>query len=225
VGGVALYFAILIGLIICKTVDINKQRRDLWLSLGLVPIIRITSIVMPLVEISVIYWYIITSIPILLAIYNVAQNLHFTTKDVGLTIRHPLVQFFTAIAGIGLGVIDYYIIKPGPIFEGSFVQLIFPVFVLLFFNGLVEEMAFRGIMQRVSDALGAWGWTFIAPVYAILQFSHGSILHILFTFVVALYFGFIVKKTNSIMGVSLAHGLMSIILFLVFPNIPYIVRL
>ena len=36
-------------------------------------------------------------------------------------------------------------------------------------------------------------------------------------FVVAIFFGWIVAKTNSLLGVTLAHGLTNIMLFMVMP--------
>jgi len=219
VGGIVLYFATLTGIIVSSTFDPNKDRRRLWLSLGLGPLIRIVSIVMPVIQISAIYWYFIISLPIFLGIYTVSHYLHYTLDDIGLNSHNPLIQLFTAITGIGLGVIDYYIVKSAPLAQGSIVQLIFPAIVLIVFNGIVEELAFRGVMQKTAILLGSWGWIFVAAIYAVLQIGYGSILQIFFIFAVAIYFGFVVKKTNSILGVSLAHGLMSIMVFLVMPKL------
>jgi len=217
--GLALYFIILFAIIIYSTIDTDKYLRQLWMAIGLVPLIRIVSLVEPVIQVSTIYWYIIIALPVLLCIYTIARNLHYSIDDIGLNTRLPLVQFIIAVTGIGLGAIDYFILKPQPLVEGPFAQLIFPAAVLLVFNGLVEELAFRGVMQRAANVLGSLGWILIAAIYAILQVGFGSILHIIFILAVGIYFGFVVKKTNSIFGVSLAHGLMSIIVYLVMPKI------
>jgi hypothetical protein len=219
VSGIVLYFAILFGLILSSAVDSEEDRQRLWVALGLVPLIRIVSIVVPIIEISYIYWYIIIALPVFMGIYTISHKLHYSLDDIGLNIRKPLYQLVTALVGIGLGAIDYFIIKPKPLVEGSFVQLIFPAIVLIICSGLTEELAFRGIMQKAASVLGSFGWIFIAAVYALLQIGNGSVLQIFFIFGVAAYFGFVVIKTKSIVGVSIAHGLMSIMLLLVMPKI------
>jgi membrane protease YdiL (CAAX protease family) len=45
-----------------------------------------------------------------------------------------------------------------------------------------------------------------------------SILDLLFVFSIGLFFGFVVLKTGSIMGVSISHGITNVVLFLVAPS-------
>ena len=217
--GVVLYFEILITLILHSTFNPNEAQRDLWLALGLVPLIRIVSIVISVAELTVITQYILIGVLALLGIYTVARHLKYSFDDIGLNGRYFWSQILTEVTGIGLGVIDYLILKPKPLAAGSFVQLIFPGLVLLIFTGFMEELAFRGVLQRAAGALGSRGWLSIALVYALLQIGKGSLLHIVFTLGVALYFGFVVQKTKSVIGVSMAHGLLNIMLFLVMPNV------
>lgn len=42
---------------------------------------------------------------------------------------------------------------------------------------------------------------------------------IVFVFVVALFFGWVVQRTGSILGVALAHGITNIVLYLIAPFI------
>jgi membrane protease YdiL (CAAX protease family) len=209
----------LITLIIHSTLSHGDEQRGLWLALGLVPLIRIISTVIHIAEIAVIFWYIVIGVPVLVGIYAVARNLKYSFDDIGVNYRNIRSQILTAITGIGLGIIDYIILKPEPLAEGFFVSLIFPAIVLLIFTGFMEELAFRGVMQRAARALGSGGWVFIASVYALLQIGHGSLIHVVFTLAVALYFGFVVQRTKSVLGVSMAHGLLNIMLFLVIPNV------
>ena len=44
-----------------------------------------------------------------------------------------------------------------------------------------------------------------------------KLLDVVFVFGVALFFGYVVERTDSILGVSLSHGLTNIVLFLVAP--------
>jgi membrane protease YdiL (CAAX protease family) len=218
-GGVALYFAILIALVLNSAIDRNEANRSLWLALGLVPLIRIISTVTSAIKLAPLTWYILVGVTVFMGIYFVARQLKYSFYDIGINKRHLLWQILTAITGIGLGMIDYQILRPKPLIEGSSIQLIFPALVLLIFGGLMVELTFRGVMQRAAGALGSWGWVVIVPVYALLQIGYGSLMQILFALAVALFFGFVVLRTKSILGVSLAHGALNIMLLLVMAKI------
>jgi membrane protease YdiL (CAAX protease family) len=42
-------------------------------------------------------------------------------------------------------------------------------------------------------------------------------LDVIFVFLVAMFFGFVVTRTRSILGVTIAHGLTNVGLFIFFP--------
>jgi membrane protease YdiL (CAAX protease family) len=114
--------------------------------------------------------------------------------------------------------VEYLILRPEPLILAlRWQEVIVPALILLVATGFVEELAFRGVMQRSAQALGSWGWIYIAVVFSVLQIGHLSALHWLFVLAVALLFGWIVKRTGSILGVSLSHGLINVCLFLIFP--------
>ena len=46
---------------------------------------------------------------------------------------------------------------------------------------------------------------------------HNSLIDIAFVFVVAMFFAWVVKRTGSLLGVTLAHGVTNIMLYLVLP--------
>jgi uncharacterized protein len=148
------------------------------------------------------------------------RNFKWDLFVVGFNGKRPLIQIMIALNGMGLGFIDYLILKPEALNSNlTFQMTILPALILLLSTGFVEELAFRGVMQRTASVFGSWGWVYIAAVYAILQLGRDSILHCMFVFLVALFFGWVVKKTKSLMGVSFAHGFLNIGLFLVFPHI------
>jgi uncharacterized protein len=220
-GGIIFYVLILFSLVINSALLGNGSQRSLWLALGLVPLIRIISIAMPVFpEISQTIWYIVVSIPILVGTIMAARILKYSADDIGLKGSYPFIQILAAPAGLILGALAFLILRPEPWTKEFTIQAtISPALVLLVFTGLVEELAFRGVLQRASRALGSWGWVYVAAIYAILQMGQGSAEYCLYVFGVALLFGFLVKRTGSILGVSLAHGLFNIGLYLVFPYV------
>ncbi len=54
-------------------------------------------------------------------------------------------------------------------------------------------------------------------LFAVLHIGFLSLIDVVFVFAVALFFGWVVKKTGSLLGVTLAHGITNILLYLVVP--------
>jgi len=217
--GIISHFVILFLLALNAAMVGKHPSRGLFLALGLAPLIGILNLSMPLAEFSQIYWYLIISIAMLAGIFAIVITLKLRPREIGLSIGAIPLQVVVALAGIGLGLLDYLILEPEPLVSAlRWQQIIAPALILLVATGFVEELVFRGVMQRASvQALGAWGWVYIAVLYSVLQIGHLSAIHCLFALVVALFFGFIVKRTGSLLGVSLSHGLINVCLYLIFP--------
>jgi hypothetical protein len=97
-------------------------------------------------------------------------------------------------------------------------SILLAALILLIFTGLLEEFIFRGLQQSTAlPILGRYAIPFVAAVFAVLHLGYRSALDVLFVFGVALFFGWIVQRSGSILGVSLSHGLTNISLYLIFP--------
>ena len=85
---------------------------------------------------------------------------------------------------------------------------------------LSEELVFRGVVQRCSiEAMGSLGLVYTAVVFSVLQMGYHSPLQWLLVLLAGLFFGWVVKRTGSLLGVALAHGIANIGLYLVFPSV------
>jgi len=85
-------------------------------------------------------------------------------------------------------------------------------------TGLAEEFVFRGVLQKVSmDVLGSRGLALVTVIFAVLHVGYRSVADVIFVFGVALMFGWVVESTRSLLGVTLAHGLTNVVLFLIMP--------
>ncbi len=221
VGGIIFYIAILFSLISMAAFSRDSARRGVWVALGLAPLIRIISLALPImIELSQYLWYIVVSIPILIAVISVMRTLKYSPDEVGLNINDLVLQLLIVLEGIFLGALGYFFLKPSGWTAGLSLQsTLFPALVLIIFTGFIEELVFRGVLQKALSALGDWWWMYSAAVYAVLQISQGSLWYCLFAFVISLYFGYMAKETKSILGVGLAHGLINVGLFLVFPHV------
>jgi hypothetical protein len=57
----------------------------------------------------------------------------------------------------------------------------------------------------------------VSLIFAVLHFGYRSLLDVVFVLVVALFFSVVVSTTRSLIGVTVAHGLTNVALFLIFP--------
>lgn len=219
VWGIVGYIIVLVAIIWYPAVTDRYFPGGLILSLALVPLVRIISLSLPLANIPQIWWYPITYAPLLAAVIVVMRLLDLRREDVGLTFGSFPVQFAIGLSGLLFGVVEYFILKPEPLIaELTWPGALLPALVLLVSTGVVEELIFRGVLQRTAvEAFGGWGIVYVSLIFAILHIGFLSLIDVVFVFAVALFFGLVVKKTGSLFGVSLSHGITNIILFLVAP--------
>jgi membrane protease YdiL (CAAX protease family) len=174
---------------------------------------------MPFQRFSQIYWYLLVGIPLFLAALYTAHIIHINRKILGLTWRKLPLQLLIGLIGIGLGYLEYLILSPTPMISELRLELVWlPALILLIFTGSLEEFIFRGLLQYTSGRrLGRYGMLYTAVVFTVLHLGYRSLLDLAFVFIVALFFSWLVQRSGSIVGVSLAHGLINISLYLIFP--------
>jgi hypothetical protein len=200
----------------------DRAQRNLFMVLCLAPLIRILSLSMPLAPIPQIYWYLLIYGPLLAATVIVMLNTGLGPRDVGL-VSHgwPLQIVLGIVIGLGLGVLEYIILRPVPLATSfTLLGVLAPAFILTITTGFVEEMIFRGVMQTLSDrVMGLWSVLYVSLIFAVLHIGHYSVMDVVFVFLVALLFTAIMKRTGSLLGVTLAHGIANSMLYCVMPFI------
>ena len=223
VYGFSLHSLILVSLLVLYSLKHGgNPSSKLYLSLSLAPLIRIISLSMPLTIFPRYVGYIVVYIPVLVATVATMRVQGIGFKDAGITFKRPVEQAVIALTGIPIGFVDYLILRPEPLAPGlSFWGLTFLALALLLSTGLVEELVFRGIMQRYAvEALGEkLGLIGVALVFTSLHIGWLSILDLAFIFCIGLFYGFSTLRTGNIVGVSLSHGITNVVLFMVAPSI------
>jgi hypothetical protein len=219
--GLVAHAAVLLVVLIHAARVEGKKEQAFLVSLAFAPLIRVISLSLPLADLPVLYWYLITSIPLFAAVLIAAPTLGFGWPDLGLNLRRWGLQLVIGLSGIAFGVFEYWILRPDPLVDTlEWTALLWPALILLISTGLLEEMIFRGLLQRASlDVLGVWGIGYVAILFAVLHTGYKSLLDVLFVGAVGLFFGWVVHRTRSLLGVTLAHGLTNIVLLLVLPLI------
>lgn len=217
--GMIIHTIILAVILLQASLDDNDTARRFVLALSLAPLVRILSLSLPLQDVDLQYWYAVVAIPLLIATVLVARTLGFSRFDLGLTPGRLPVQLLVASSGVALGALEYLILKPEPLVDDfSWVAILLPALILFVGTGFMEELLFRGLMQSVAQkALGGFAIVYVAIVFAILHIGYESVLDLVFVFLVALFFGWVVLRTKSISGVTVAHGITNIALFLFMP--------
>ena len=218
-AGLVLHSVMLTSALLLSARFWDGPEHRFWMAVGLAPLIRLLSLALPLGPIPMMYWYLIISVPLFVAVFVVRRVARLSWDQVGLHGRGLPGQLLLVSLGLPLGILEYRILRPPPLISGWNVGEFLPAaLILLVSTGLVEELIFRGVMQKAAlEALGQWGVVYVAAVFAVLHLGHRSLTDVLFVFGVALLFGGFVQRTRSIVGVSLTHGLINIWLFLVAP--------
>jgi hypothetical protein len=193
---------------------------NFYLTLTLVPFIRILSLSMPLVSFSLPYWYLIVGTPLFAAAFLVIRLTGYHARDIYWQVKNLPLQLALGFIGLPLGIIEFHILHPAPLIKTfNFAQIWLPALILLIFTGLAEELIFRGILQKSAGEYlkKRMALFYVSFLFAVMHITHLVTLDVFFVFGVALVFALLVWKTNSLLGVTLAHGLTNIILYLISP--------
>ncbi|MDD4465218.1 MAG: CPBP family intramembrane metalloprotease [Dehalococcoidales bacterium] len=218
-AGVILFGIILLATLIIPAVKNNYQQSRLVLSLSLVPLVRIISLSMPLAGLSQIWWFPIMYLPLFLAALALMYMLGLRFGDIGFKLRPVTANILIALSGIALGFIEYSILQPEPLIEQLTWQSGLLAGLILFVTtGLVEEVIFRGVMQRTAIEYFGWrGIFYTSLIFAVLHLGFLSAADVIFVFFAGLYFAWAALKTGSLTGVIIAHGATNTVLFVIAP--------
>ncbi|RZB29163.1 MAG: uncharacterized protein AEth_01420 [Candidatus Argoarchaeum ethanivorans] len=200
----------------------EKERAQLLTVMAMAPLIRIASLYTPLSSFHFIHWFLILSIPLFSCAFTIILVQHLHAQDIGLVFNFRKLHIQLAIASTGIlfGIIEYFILHPHPlVIDLSFRSLAAPILIMFVCTGFLEEMIFRGIIQHnavkyFNDNIGIF---FTATLFAVMHIGNLSLIDVVFVFFVGYFYGYAVKFTRSIIGVSISHGLTNIILFLIMP--------
>ncbi len=225
-SGVLCHIAVLMALIVHSALAGKQSDQRLLLSLALAPLVRIISLSMPLANIPQVLWYPIVYSPLLVAAVIVVRIFNFRAGDIGFRLGSVPFQLVIALSGFAIGVVEYFILRPDSLItELTWQTAWLPSLIFVVTTGFVEEFIFRGVMQRmVREVFGRWGIVYISFLFAVLHMGFIAevgilfgVFDVIFVFVVALFFGWMVKKTGSLFGVTLAHGIANTVLYVVAP--------
>ncbi|HSH04784.1 MAG TPA: CPBP family glutamic-type intramembrane protease [Anaerolineae bacterium] len=219
--GLLVHVALLVALLLHAGFRWETKESRLILTLVLAPMVRIVSFGLPPMGLNLIYYIFIASLPLFVATFMILNLLQIRwVWPKRMNIKQVFIQLLIAGTGCILGVMEYYILRPQPLYETfSLVNILLPGAILFLSTGLLEELVFRRMMQEPAiNYLGIHtGIWYIAAIFAVLHIGYASVLDVVFVMSVGVMFGYFVLWTDSIIGVTLAHGLTNSFLFLIMP--------
>lgn len=217
--GLLLHGLILVLLPLHAVLARGRPYQPLLLCLVVAPLLRIMSLTLPLVGIPISDWYLLVSIPVLVCTCMIANLLGYQRRDLGLVWRRSWAQLAILLCGPYLGWIEGRILTvQGLAAAPTLASMLPPALILFFCTAFMEELVFRGLLQRAAFGLFADdGILYICLLFAVLHTGYRSIADSIFVFLVGLLFAIVVRRTGSIIGTTASHGLANVNLYIILP--------
>lgn len=221
--GALCHMTILVALVIHATLCRGGRLQQLLLALMIAPLIRIVTFEIPLAYFSQRWWYLLTSGPLFATAFALCRTLGLRREEIGLCLPRGRWAGSSAVifaAGALLGEIEFSVLRPAPIFDAlTLPNLLLGGLILLVGTGLLEELLFRGVLQRVVErALGpGWSIVYVSLLFGVLHIGHRSAIDVVLVSAIGVLLALARRRTRSLLGPALAHGLANTMLFIVVP--------
>lgn len=227
-AGIASHAVILFTLLLHSGMESDKDKNlsTFLMALVLAPLIRILSLSMPFIHFSKISSFLLISIPIFVGIFTCMWVQGLRAKDVGLylsKLKHTPIEAGVILLAIPVGIIEYQILEPAilPGFGPGAVNFIATSLIFVVCTGFLEELVFRGLIQHNAIKLMSkwWGILFVSTIFGVLHVGNLALWDCVLAFSLGFIYSIIREKTGSIYGISISHGIVNTILFLIAPAI------
>jgi len=207
-------------LLVCVFVPLYRsEEARLFQMFALLPLFRLVNLGMPVFVELTLFWFPLVYAPVLPAVYLIVRaqpNLRprFDIRAFGLLLAPAL------IVSAFLGEVEWLIITPEALItEWSLTQLVLIAVVMICFVGFIEELLFRGVLQTGLKAyFGQWGSIlFVSALFGLMHSGYGSGLQLLFAGCLGLLYGITYEYTDSLLLITVMHGVLNVFLFAVVP--------
>ena len=211
-----------VTLLVCVVAPLRfRGETGLFRAFALVPLFRLVNLGMPVFFELTLLWFPLIYGPLIPGLYLVARRRPPVEPpgNPGLVRLRALVPVVVVLSA-GLGVLEFWIIRPEALIESwTLDQLVLVGVVMIGFVGLVEELLFRGVLQRTLEAHVGYlpGLLLASGVFGLMHSGYGVGLEVVFAGVIGLVFGILYDWTDSLALVSIMHGTLNVFLFAVIP--------
>jgi membrane protease YdiL (CAAX protease family) len=220
-AGVILHFTLFWSLIVISYFNFKDPASRLYLSLGLIPLIRVISVSMPLNGLSPVFWYLIISVPLFFSALSAAKLAGLDYKEIGLTVGKLPMQLATALIGFPLGFIGYFALQQSVELPFQISGVWYSPMIIILCTGFIEEFIFRGVIYKTALEIMSSGKStlLVSFINAVMNIPNLSFNQVAYSFLLALLFTKIYDRQESLIGVSLLHGIVNITILMICPHI------
>jgi len=198
-------------------------RDRVYEALVFVPLLRILNLGTGAFSFSPIVWMIGVYSLLLVSMVLVMRGHDYTFADAGIgelaSRRQRAIVAGSVVAGIALGLVQWTMELEANPLDPSPVNAILLVLVMGVMVGFVEELLFRGLLQRwVADVVDVR--VAIVVVSLLFGFMHSIWFNpadVVFAFVVSLGLGAVYARSNNFYAIWAVHALINAMAFGVFP--------
>lgn len=191
------------------------------LSLMSIPILRMVSFTLPLDQISPLWWPMILAVPLGINTILIVRQTHLTLALTGIHHRGLGLQLLVGASGILLGWIQYQVLPSAANWAPQTnTRLALAVLGGIITTGFLEEWIFRGVIQtHAQRTFGPVGWVFPTIICMALSLGQQSLRYVIVVGIICSLFSYIVLRSYSIIGISIAHGLANCMIWFILPNL------
>lgn len=198
--------------------QIDMRLWDGLATLALVPLLRILSAALPSMNADLLDRTILSAILLLMAIAMAKRLRQIQWAELGLHGHGMPAQVRFGLSGALLGLTGAAVLSINSVTAPLPTQTLLAVLAIAVMAPVAEELLFRGLIQNLLHPK--------RPVFALFEanllftatyLGADSPALTLFVAAAGLYFGWWVRRTGSVVGVAIAHSLMSLGMFFVWP--------
>jgi|tagenome__1003787_1003787.scaffolds.fasta_scaffold20984575_4 membrane protease YdiL (CAAX protease family) len=202
--------ALLLILLVHYVVGAGREARALA-ALALVPVLRLSSL--GLATRDHVAFLVISGAPVLLAVVLAARALELpgvlALRELRLRSQWHVAVGVGIVAALAAPALD---VVPA-VDPHSRVGLALAALAVFVFVGLLEELVFRGLIQGALEPLvGAWSVAAADALFAATYLDSGSAAYTIGMAAFGLACGWWVRRTRSVAGAAVAHGLVAVVL-------------
>jgi hypothetical protein len=177
--------------------------------LALLPLLRILSLTMPIEAVPSIYWHALIGAPLLVAVAAVTRLPDPVIPSLAAPGR-MLPQCLMGLSGMLMGAAGFLAARPDSAVSSFQARdAIIGTLILMVFVGFAEELIFRGMLQQIAiGLLGESGLIWTSVLFAVMHIGSLSPIYLTLMGFTGYVFGWFARRTGSLWGVIIAHGLM-----------------
>lgn len=185
----------------------------------LAPLLRLLSLSLPVAVVPRVYWAALSGVPLWIGVVLTARTVQLSAGASGLQRTRLWPEVWLALSGLPLSLIAYLLLPsqlrltPGHWWEYGVAAL-----VLVVFSGCLEELIFRGLLQRtLTEVFGPAGLLVSGLTFAVMYAGTHSPAFVLFALLLGAFYGWGVNRTGALWGVMISHSLVSLGAWLLWP--------